>query len=453
MTTRLAIQLWGSTIGAAQWLPDRGIAVFQYTKRFAKSGIELSPLQMPPTVEPYEFPNLPASTFFGLPGLLEDSLPDRYGSHVMNVHFTMNGRIADQVTPLGRLGEIENSGMGALTFVDERKRSKPKTFALDMADLAALARRLAASQNTIIDTPKNDQDDLQREMIRAGMYAGGAKPKAVVLYNQETDEFRTQGDKAPEGFTPWLIKFDNGPDGPNGADLWQFGRIEYAYHLMAKDAGIEMSDCRLWSVGDKRHFMTRRFDRLKGDERLHMQSLGALAHYDYNQPGAYSYEQGLQAARRLGLPREDFEQFVLRAFFNILARNQDDHVKNIAFLMDRSGQWRLSPAFDMMFAYSPNNRWTRIHQMSLAGKLDGFEVNDLYDFAAAADFKRNTARALIDKVRNALSRWHDHAASAELSDELVDRISRNFRSQLVEVDSGMRHKSGGHPHPSGKKSL
>ena len=427
--TRIAITLWGTVIGAAQWVPDRRIAVFQYMRDFAQSGIEIAPLQMPLSTEPYEFPSLSGATFQGLPGLLEDSLPDRYGNQVLNVFFAAEGRIADEVDPLERLGYIEKSGMGALAFEGERRLRRPRGMDVDVAKLASLSRSLGllpTGAETLAD-----ESDIDEDLLRTGIYAGGAKPKAILLYNEETGAFRTEAGPLPDGFVPWLIKFDGGAEAPRGNDLWQFGRIEYAYHLMARAAGIEMTDCTLFAEGDRRHFMTRRFDRRPDGDRLHMQSLGALAHYDYNRPGAHSYEQGVQVLKRLGLPKEDVEQFVLRAFFNILARNQDDHVKNIAFVMDRKGQWRLSPAFDMMYAYDPTNRWTSVHQMSLSGKRDGFERDDLLSFAVAAGFKKRRGGQLLDQAAAAVARWRAHAEAAEIDPDLARRIEASFRLPVL----------------------
>ena len=263
-----------------------------------------------------------------------------------------------------------------------------------------------------------------QDILRVGTSAGGARAKAVIAWNPETNEVRSGQVKAGDGFSHWLLKFD-GVAGNRDRELEDpkgYGLIEYAYHRMARAAGIRMTECRILHESGRHHFMTRRFDRTDTGGKIHMQSLGALAHYDFNQPGAYSYEQALRVIDRLGLGKDAAEEQFRRMAFNIVARNQDDHVKNIAFLMDRSGRWRLSPAFDVTYSYNPEGRWTGAHQMTLNGKRDGFEAGDFVACARNASLKRGRAAAILRKVQGAVSRWPEFAEAAGVPGDSVRRI-------------------------------
>lgn len=280
-------------------------------------------------------------------------------------------------------------------------------------------------------TSFNDAERSQaiRTILRVGTSAGGARPKAIIAWNPRTNEIRSGDVAAEEGFEHWLLKLD-GVSGDSGEGLTGsqgYGAVEYAYHLMARDAGIRMADCRLLDEGGRRHFMTRRFDRLPNGEKLHMQSLGAIAHFDFNASGAHSYEQALLVIRRLGLSMNAVEEQYRRMAFNICARNQDDHVKNIAFLMDRVGDWSLAPAFDLTYAWQPAGRWTSVHQMTLNGKRDGFTLADFDACARQAAMQRNRARAICQEVQRILSRWPDYADEAGVDAERRDQIHRAFR--------------------------
>uniref|UniRef100_UPI0035694DE0 type II toxin-antitoxin system HipA family toxin n=1 Tax=Hyphomonas sp. TaxID=87 RepID=UPI0035694DE0 len=379
MTDTARVILWGSDIGAVSWLPDRGIGVFQYTPEFAASGIAVAPVMMPLTDFPYEFPSLSRETFKGLPGMLADSLPDKFGNTLINAWLSRRGREPGSFTPVERLCYTGTRGMGALEFKPLMRDAPTESRRVDIDALVALANRVLDDRIALEGkfTGIDDQQAIE-DILRVGTSAGGARAKAVLAWNPQTGEFRSGQAQAGEGFSQWLMKFDgvHGNRDRELADPQGFGRIEYAYSLMARAAGIDMEACRLHEEGDRAHFMTRRFDRTQTGAKLHMQSLGALMHYDFNMAGAYAYEQALQAIRRLQLPMGDIERQVRRTFFNLVARNQDDHVKNIAFLMDKQGRWSLSPAFDVMYSYNPAGVWTSRHQMSLNGKLDGFDRED-----------------------------------------------------------------------------
>lgn len=433
MTDTARVILWGRDIGAVTWLPDRGLGVFQYTPEFARSGIELAPIMMPLSNTPYEFPSLANETFKGLPGLLADSLPDKFGNALINAWLSAQGREPNSFTPIERLCYTGSRGMGALEFRPMINASPKTARQVEIDKLVSLANRVLDERVALAGKLSGDDDvKAMEDILRVGTSAGGARAKAVLAWNPDTGEFRSGQAPAAQGFSQWLMKFDgvHGNSDKELADPQGFGRIEYAYHLMACAAGIDMEECRLHEEGGRAHFMTRRFDRTPGGGKLHMQSLGALMHFDFNIAGAYAYEQALQTIRRLDLPMHDIEQQVRRAFLNILARNQDDHVKNIAFLMNREGAWRLSPAFDVAYSYNPSGAWTSQHQMSVNGKRDQFEMEDLITFAGVGGIKKSRAKALLKDMSAAVADWHLFADKAGLPADDVARIKRTHRREL-----------------------
>lgn len=428
--TTAAIHLYQTLIGAVTWDDGRETGIFEYDPEFLKSSIEVSPLTLPLRAGRFSFPNLPRETFKGLPGLLADSLPDKFGNLLIDQWLAQQGRLPQSFNPVERLCYLGKRAMGALEFQPTLLPDGPvETLHLDaLVQLAndALASREALHAN-FHQTP-----EALATILRIGTSAGGARAKAVISWNPVTGEIRS-GQLAPEpGFESWLLKFDgvSGNRDKEMSDPLGFGRIEYAYHLMARAAGITMSDCRLLEENGRAHFMTRRFDRgLKG-EKFHMQSLCAIAHFDFNQAGAYSYEQAFQTARRLGLPQPDLTELFRRAAFNILSRNQDDHTKNIAFRMDRRGNWRLAPAFDLIYAYNPTGAWTSRHQMTLNGKRDGFLTEDLLAAASAADLKAPKAKSLLRQVHTAVAAWQSHAEAAGVFPDWIQQVQANLRLDL-----------------------
>lgn len=433
MNDTARVILWGSDIGAVTWLSDRGIGVFQYTPEFSVSGIEVAPIMMPLTDSPYEFPSLSRETFKGLPGLLSDSLPDKFGNTLINAWLSQQGRDPGSFTPVERLCYTGARGMGALEFKPRMTDAPTTSRRIEIDALVALANRVL-DDRIALEGKFTGVDDAHaiEDILRVGTSAGGARAKAVLAWNPSTGEFRSGQAPAETGFSHWLMKFDgvHGNKDKEVADPQGFGRIEFAYSLMARDAGIEMEECRLHEEGGRAHFMTKRFDRTPGGAKLHMQSLGALMHYDFNIAGAHSYEQALQVIRTLRLSMNDIEQQVRRTFFNVLARNQDDHVKNIAFLMNRKGEWRLSPAFDVAYSYNPSGVWTSRHQMSVNGKLDGFDVEDLIAFASVGSVKKAKAMSMLSEVTQSVKKWRSFAAEAGIPEVDVARIERAHRSDL-----------------------
>ena len=427
--TDAAVNLWGRQIGAVSWVAERGIGVFQYNSDFLAAGIELSPVAMPAHADPYEFPDLGQSAFRGLPGLLADSLPDRFGNRLIDVWLLDTGRRIEDFNPVDRLCYIGSRGMGALEFEPAIPRPGGNT-KVDIAQLRELAELVTGSREQLGGVLKGIDDRTALEdILEVGTSAGGARAKAVLAWNPQTGEFRSGQVDTKRGFEHWILKFDGVTDGsqqqlggPRG-----YGRIEYAYHRMARDAGIEMSKCRLHHEGGRSHFMTRRFDRTAAGDKLHMQTFSALRHLDYNTPGAASCEQAIDAVRELGMGLEEAEQQYRRAVFNVAARNQDDHVKNISFLMDRSGRWQLSPAYDVTYSYNPNEGWTKSHQMSLAGKRDGFVRDDLFRSARVSGIPLPAARKIVDEVLSAVANWPQYAADAGVPKRDIDRIGAVHR--------------------------
>ena len=429
------VQLWGRTIGAVSLDDGREVAAFQYDREFAGSGIELSPVVMPLSERVYEFPALPRGTFHGLPGLLADSLPDKFGNALINAWLATQGRTPESFNAVERLCYTGARGMGALEFVPVLGPRPRKASKIEVDALVRLAGEVLTHRH---DLRGHFHDagkvEALREILRVGTSAGGARAKAVIAWNRATNEVRSGQVAAGEGFEYWLLKFD-GVSGNQDKELEDpkgYGAIEYAYHLMAKAAGVTMNECRLLEENGRRHFMTRRFDRLAQGRKLHMQSFGALAHFDFNQAGAHAYEQALLTIRQLNLPMADVEEQFRRMTFNLVARNQDDHVKNIAFLMDQQGQWSLAPAFDVTYSYNPNGAWTSKHQMTLNGKQDGFTREDFAAGAKAGLMKRGRAAAILEEVRTAVKRWPEFAAATGLADEWREKIQQTHRLEFPE---------------------
>lgn len=428
--TSATIELYDTAIGAVTWDPERELGVFEYDPNFLGSEIEISPVMLPLGAGRFSFPNLPRETFKGLPGLLADSLPDKFGNLLIDQWLAHQGRRPESFDPVERLCYLGTRAMGALEFRPTLLPDfSPETLHLEA--LVQLANDALASRESLHANLSQPPEALAA-ILRVGTSAGGARAKAVIAWNPKTGEIRSGQVQTSQGFEPWLLKFDGVSANRDKEfnDPLGYGRIEYAYHLMARAAGITMSDCRLLEENGRAHFMTRRFDRGPSGEKFHMQSLCAMGHFDFNQAGAYSYEQAFQIARHLKLPQADLTELYRRALFNIMARNQDDHTKNIAFLMDRRGGWRLAPAYDLIYAYNPSGAWTHRHQMTLAGKRENFTVGDLLTAARSADLKPTRAKAIFTQVQTAIVSWQAHAESASVSAEWRDEIQKNLRLNL-----------------------
>jgi serine/threonine-protein kinase HipA len=425
--TAAEVRLWGRVIGAVSLEDDQNYAAFQYDSDFAQSGIEISPLMMRLSDRIYTFPELPRVTFWGLPGLLADSLPDRFGNALIDAWLATQGRTAGDFNAVERLCYTGARGMGALEFAPQKGPRLRQAKKINIDALVQLASDVLTRHGQFSGNLADaHREEALKDILRVGTSAGGARAKAVIAWNPKTNEIRSGQISAGKEFEYWILKFD-GVSGNKDKELEDpkgYGVIEYAYYLMAKECGITMTECRLFEENERRHFMTKRFDRLPSGEKLHMQSLCALAHFDYNQAGAYSYEQALLTIRQLNLPVDAVEEQFRRMVFNIVGRNQDDHVKNIAFLMDKEGHWSLAPAFDMTYSYNPSGAWTATHQMTLNGKRDGFTMSDFRAAAKSANMKRGRADAIVKEVLSVVKRWPEFAEAAKLSDGLRDKIQK-----------------------------
>ena len=430
MSTVAEVKLWGRTIGAVSLDDDADIAAFEYDPPFAGSGIEISPLIMPLSNRVYTFPELSRKTFYGLPGLLADSLPDKFGNALIDAWLATQGRSPESFNGVERLCYTGTRGMGALEFAPATGPKVRQATRIQIDKLVDLASEVLTHRNNLkASFADKSRERALSDILRVGTSAGGARAKAVIAWNSSTNEVRSGQIPAGEGFEYWLLKFD-GVSGNKDKELEDpkgYGLIEYAYAKMAIDAGITMSECRLFEENGRHHFMTRRFDRLAGGEKLHMQSLCGLAHYDYNIAGAYSYEQALMVIRQLGLPMNVVEEQFRRMVFNIMARNHDDHVKNIAFLMDKTGAWSLSPAFDMTYSFNPSGAWTASHQMTMAGKRDDFTLEDFKTCAKTTSMKRGRAEAIVEEVRRTVLHWRDYADEVGVPGIWRDRIQSTLR--------------------------
>lgn len=427
-----SVLLWGEPVGAVSWLADRGVALFEFEPAFLNKGLDISPIHMALQSAQqgdalFSFPALNRETFLGLPGLLADVLPDKFGNQIIDAWLARQGRDRASFNPIERLCYTGQRGMGALTFEPVINRSFDKSVSVEVAELVSLAQQLISQRGdleVVLAVDEKQNADAILDILRVGTSAGGARPKAVIAMNEQGSVISGQGD-VPPGFDYWLLKFDGVTDIELGEPKG-YGRIEYAYYLMATAAGINMTPCQLLEEHNRAHFMTRRFDRIDG-RRLHMQSLCGLAHFDFNQAGAYSYEQAFMVMRQMRLSKADATEQLRRTVFNVLARNQDDHTKNIAFLMDETGQWRLSPAYDVTYAHNPGGVWTQQHQMSLNGKRDHFTLFDLQQLGASISLSKTKTNRLIDEVKQALADWPIFAKQAGVSETISRAIARQHR--------------------------
>ena len=431
MSTVAEVKLWGRSIGAVFLDDGAENATFEYDSRFTQSGIEVSPIVMPLSSKIYSFPEISRRTFLGLPGLVADSLPDKFGTALLNAWLVRKGRDPGDFNPVERLCYTGRRGMGALEYEPATGPRSGKAKLLQVDELVELSSKILQEREELNQSfdPSVRETSL-REILRIGTSAGGARAKAIIAWNPKTNEVRSGQVKAPDGFQYWLLKFDGVSknrdhelDDPQG-----MGAVEYAYYKMATAAGIEMSECRLLEENNRRHFMSKRFDRTDAGQKIHMQSLCALEHFDRSITGAYGYEQAFLTMRKLQLPMGSIEQQYRRMVFNILARNQDDHTKNISFLMDDSGQWSLSPAYDVTYSYNPTGKWTAAQQMTMNGKRDNFTLNDFRECAKIAMLKRGRGEAILREVQAVVVNWMDYAEEAGVDPILSNTIQPAMRT-------------------------
>ncbi len=406
------VKLWDAIIGVITWDSSRGVATFQFDSKFLRSGLEVSPIFMPlrqssPNMA-YQFLGNRNDCFKGLPGLIADSLPDKYGNEIINEYFSSHGLPNEEITPLDRLCYIGSRGMGALEFEPSKRiKGLNKSTIIHIEELTNLAdevfRNRANFKEKLIQ-----KDKCILDVLKVGTSAGGAKPKAIIAWNTLTGQIRSGQVKAPEGFTYWLLKFDGTTYSEHDDKIKNpkgIGNIEYAYYKMAKDCGINMMESHLITENDNNHFITKRYDRRDDGTKLHVQTLAAIAHLDKDV--LHSYEEMFGIMRKLKLGYEQEEELYRRMVFNVVARNHDDHTKNHVFIMDDKGEWSLGPAYDMCYSYNPGGQWTNEHQMSLGGKRSNFSFSDIKNVGNNVGI--NSPHEIIEKVVEVVSRWKEYA--------------------------------------------
>lgn len=427
------VKLWGQIVGAVTWLEDRGYGLFEYDPLFLKQGLNISPVHM--GIDDalkgdgiFGFPGLNPETFMGLPGMLSDMLPDRFGNQVINAWLARNGRAANDFSPIERLCYTGRRGMGALEFYPPAMEALDGSVPVEIASMVELAQEIMQNRSQLeVDLKISEKENQEAllDILRVGTSAGGARPKAIIAINDNGHVLSGQAD-APVGYDYWILKFDGVDDIELGKPKG-YGRIEYAYSLMAKAAGIQMTECRLLEENGRAHFLTKRFDR-KNKEKIHLQSLCGIAHYDFNAAGAYSYEQAFSIMRKLQLTKAEALEQYRRMVFNVVGRNQDDHTKNIAFLMTPSGEWKLSPAFDVMYSHNPAGKWTSLHQMTLNGKRDNFTLNDLLKIGESISIAK--PGQIIQQILDAVKQWPEFARQSGVPNDQIQHIAETLRTRL-----------------------
>lgn len=420
------VNLYGQPVGTFRWDNNRQLAKFEYAESFIGKGLEPSPILMPVRQgRIYSFSEIGRETFKGLPGMLADSLPDTYGRALFDRWLALTGRSSgNAVETLCFLGK---RCMGALEFEPAMDAPYCPDVRIELDSLVEVASEALSEKEEFGANLEEDKKAAIAEIVRLGTSAGGQRAKAIIAYNPSTGEVRSGQIEAPEGFDYYLIKLDGVTAEAGFRETQNFGRLEYSFYRLVKECGIEMSDSSLIEENGRAHFLTKRFDRRNG-EKIHMQTLCGIAHYDYRNPRSYSYEQAFNVMRALRLPYSQAQEMYRRMVFNVVIRNQDDHTKNISFLMDRQGKWTLSPAYDMGFAYNPKGGWTAQHQMSINGKFDDITRQDLLEFARHNNIKEATE--IIDRIAEVSSRWPLLARECEVPQPMIDAIMPNLKLSI-----------------------
>jgi len=425
-------------VGAVSYNTDTQMGAFEYFPGFIKTGIELSPIKMPLTKKVYSFPQIDQATFKGLPGLIADSLPDDFGNAVMNAWIASQGKSTSDVTPLQRLQYTGTRGMGALSYSPATKRKNLNASqAVQIESLISIAQDVLDKRkqfNLNLTNNGHEDKDAMMSLMSVGMSAGGARPKAVLAFNKDFTQVRSGQTNAPVGFSHYLMKFDgvseHNKNQETFGDPMGYGAMEYTYHLLAKECGIDMMPCHLLNEGKRRHFITERFDRC-GNEKIHLQTLNALEHVSYKQIGSYSYAELFNTARKLSLSPDDAMQLLKRMVFNVISRNHDDHAKNFGFLLDKDNKWQLAPAYDLAYSYKPDSHWVSKHWMTLNGKQDNFTRDDFYSFERLSPiFSKRNIDDVLNQTIEAVSHWDKLASEQDVPQSLIKEVSQNLRLYL-----------------------
>ncbi|MEI7509130.1 MAG: type II toxin-antitoxin system HipA family toxin [Flavobacterium sp.] len=422
MITTAYINLWEQRVGAVAWDANTQIGSFEYDPKFIANNWDVAPLKMPlnQANQIFCFPNLVRNTTFkGLPGLLADVLPDQYGNQLINAWLAQNGRPENSLNPVELLCFIGTRGMGALEFEPVNFKSNQTAFTIEMDNLVKITQEVVNNRQEFETNLNQDEQKALLDILKIGTSAGGARPKAIIAYNEKTGIIKSGQAKAPKGFHHWLIKLDGVSDSQFGSSTG-YGRVEMAYYLMAKACEIEMMESRLLEENGRAHFMTQRFDREDGAIKHHIQTFCAMQHFDFNNVTGYSYEQLFQTMRLLRLPYPQAEQMFRRMVFNVMARNCDDHTKNFAFRLRRTHDWELAPAYDVCHAYRPGSAWVSQHALSINGKRYNITKDDLLTIASSMNIKK--ASAIIQQTSAVLSKWSDYATQTGVALPLKDAI-------------------------------
>ncbi len=417
------VKIWNNLVGIVYWDKNRNIGVFEYDSSFVDKELEVSPLLMPVKEGViYDFPALNFETFKGLPPMIADSLPDDFGNHIMNTWLSQQGKTIDDLLPTERLGYVGKRGMGALEYEPVLDKSEEYTSDINLEELVNIANKVLASKNST-EFQSIDSNALSK-ILRIGTSAGGARAKAILAFDEKNRIYKPGDIIHDENHSYWLLKLDGVSDKQLG-DPKGYGKIEYAYYNMAKECGIEMSLSKLLHEHDRAHFITKRFDRTDEGGKVHLQTLSGLTGMNYKQANMYSYEQVFTVLRQLRLPHKSIEQQFRRMVFNIVARNQDDHVKNISFLMDKTGAWSLSPAYDLTYSHNPVGTWTNKHQLSVSGKRDEFTIDDLLKVGKENNIRNR--KSIISDIVEVVSNWKQFAQNAEIEQDRIKDIESNHR--------------------------
>ena len=425
------VKIWGESVGVVRWHEDRHLASFQYEKKFLTREWDLSPIKMPLSNgnRIYSFPELlrpkdsTVDTFQGLPGMIADSLPDKYGNLLIDRWLAQNGRPPNSMNPVEKLCFIGTRGMGALEFEVATLKTSSRTFAIEIKSLVDMAQMMLENRGDFETDLSSDEKKAMREIFKIGTSAGGARPKAVIAFNKKTKEVRSGQTMAPKGFEHWLIKLD-GVSGTQFGETHGFGRIEYAYYLMTEDCGIEMMECDLFEENDRAHFMTKRFDREGSNTKHHVQTLCGIQHFDYNNLYGYSYEQLFQTMRMLKLTYPDAEQMFRRMVFNVMSTNYDDHAKNFSFRLKQDSKWELSPAYDICYSYDPTNVWVNQHTLSINGKHKNITKADLMTIAKSNSIGKGDK--IIDEIKSVVANWKYYANKVNVKKDLLELINKTL---------------------------
>lgn len=430
MNDTAEVYLWGTRIGIIHQDIAKSYASFEYDKGFLKSGIEVSPLRMPLAENIYEFPALAGEPFYGMPGLVADSLPDKFGNAVIEQWLMSLGKSLSEFTAIDRLCYTGKRGMGALEYVPASTDIKEIDDNINVKEMVKFASDILANRQEI--SLKSADNLTYAQLVQVGSSAGGARAKAVIAWNEKTGEVRSGQTQLGHGYDYWLMKFDNvSKNGDHGLeDKPEYTLIEYAYYLMAQKAGIIMNECRIYESEGDHHFMTKRFDRVDG-KKLHMQSLSALTHISYQEPGVCGYELAAAYMKELGISYKEVEQFYRRMIFNCLAVNQDDHVKNVSFIMDKKGKWSLSPAYDITFSYNPTNKWLRAHQMTVNRKMMGIGLSDLLEAGNKMGIKERRCKDIISEISMAVEDFSAIAEQVGIKEKTSEYINTIIKTNKI----------------------